>query len=261
MCRCRPRSAAASPGSSRTAAGCSSRSARARRGRRTPMCCPAVAARSRSIARAATRRASARSSSAIRCSSRSARRAAATSPPRGSTATAPSSRSRARRCSRGSTRGAPALLERRVGNGRVLLWTSTLDLSWSDLPLKPIYLPFVHQAVRHLASYAQPAPWLHGRAGPRSDGRRGSRRAAGRPRRGDPLGPAGAARRGGVRGPVAERNRVLRGSGRVGRYGARRRGQQRRPGRVGPDPDGSQGNRRRPPSAPPPGRREAAACR
>ncbi len=56
--------------------------------------------------------------------------------------------------------GAPALLERRVGNGRVLLWTSTLDLSWSDLPLKPVYLPFVHQAVRHLASYAQPAPWL-----------------------------------------------------------------------------------------------------
>ncbi|HEY6361859.1 MAG TPA: BatA domain-containing protein [Vicinamibacterales bacterium] len=56
--------------------------------------------------------------------------------------------------------GAPALLERRVGNGRVLLWTSTLDLSWSDLPLKPIYLPFVHQAVRHLAAYAQPAPWL-----------------------------------------------------------------------------------------------------
>ena len=56
--------------------------------------------------------------------------------------------------------GAPALLERRVGNGRVLLWTSTLDLSWSDLPLKPIYLPFVHQSVRYLASYAQPAPWL-----------------------------------------------------------------------------------------------------
>ena len=56
--------------------------------------------------------------------------------------------------------GAPALLERRVGNGRVLLWTSTLDLSWSDLPLKPVYLPFVHQAVRHLASYSQPAAWL-----------------------------------------------------------------------------------------------------
>jgi hypothetical protein len=44
--------------------------------------------------------------------------------------------------------------------GRVLLWASTLDLAWSDFPLKPVYLPFVHQAVRHLAAYAEPAPWL-----------------------------------------------------------------------------------------------------
>lgn len=56
--------------------------------------------------------------------------------------------------------GAPALLERRVGSGRVMLWTSTLDLSWSDLPLKPVFLPFVHRAARHLAAYAEPAPWL-----------------------------------------------------------------------------------------------------
>ena len=56
--------------------------------------------------------------------------------------------------------GTPALVERRVGNGRVVVWASTLDLSWSDLPLKPVYLPFLHQAVRHLSAYAQPAPWL-----------------------------------------------------------------------------------------------------
>ncbi|MBI4263671.1 MAG: BatA domain-containing protein [Acidobacteria bacterium] len=56
--------------------------------------------------------------------------------------------------------GAPALVERRAGNGRVLLWASTLDLAWSDLPLKPVFLPFVHQAMRHLAAYAEPAPWL-----------------------------------------------------------------------------------------------------
>jgi hypothetical protein len=56
--------------------------------------------------------------------------------------------------------GAPALLERRVGMGRVLLWASTLDLSWNDFPLKPVYLPFVHRAARHLASYTEPAPWL-----------------------------------------------------------------------------------------------------
>ena len=55
--------------------------------------------------------------------------------------------------------GAPALLERQLGAGRVLLWTSTLDLSWSDLPLKPVFLPFVHRAARYLASYAEPLPW------------------------------------------------------------------------------------------------------
>jgi hypothetical protein len=55
--------------------------------------------------------------------------------------------------------GAPALLERRTGTGRVLLWTSSLDLAWSDFPLKPVFLPFVHRSVRHLSAYAEPAPW------------------------------------------------------------------------------------------------------
>ena len=56
--------------------------------------------------------------------------------------------------------GAPALLERRVGTGRVLVWASTLDLGWNDFALKPVYLPFVHRTMRHLAAYSEPAPWL-----------------------------------------------------------------------------------------------------
>ncbi len=56
--------------------------------------------------------------------------------------------------------GTPAVLERRVGRGRVLLWGSTLDVSWSDLPTKPVFLPFIHQSVRHLAGYTEPEPWL-----------------------------------------------------------------------------------------------------
>ena len=56
--------------------------------------------------------------------------------------------------------GPPALLERRTGSGRVLLWASTLDLSWNDLPLKPVFLPFIHRSMRHLATYREPAPWL-----------------------------------------------------------------------------------------------------
>jgi len=56
--------------------------------------------------------------------------------------------------------GAPAVMERRLGTGRVLLWTSTLDLSWSDLPLKPVFLPFIQRSVRYLANYEEPLPWL-----------------------------------------------------------------------------------------------------
>jgi von Willebrand factor type A domain len=55
--------------------------------------------------------------------------------------------------------GAPALVERRVGAGRVLMWTSSLDVQWNDLALKPVFLPFVHRAVRHLAAYEERASW------------------------------------------------------------------------------------------------------
>jgi hypothetical protein len=55
--------------------------------------------------------------------------------------------------------GAPALVERSVGQGRVLVWTSTLDLLWSDLAIKPVYLPFVHQMARFLADYRERPHW------------------------------------------------------------------------------------------------------
>ncbi len=56
--------------------------------------------------------------------------------------------------------GAPAVVERRSGNGRVLIWGSTLDVTWSDLPQRPMFLPFVHRAIRHLAGYTEPQPWV-----------------------------------------------------------------------------------------------------
>jgi hypothetical protein len=56
--------------------------------------------------------------------------------------------------------GTPAVVERKLGNGRVIVWASTLDLSWSDLPLKPVFLPFIHRVVRHLGSYTEAAPWM-----------------------------------------------------------------------------------------------------
>ena len=56
--------------------------------------------------------------------------------------------------------GAPAVLERRVGTGRVMLWASTVDTTWSDLPIKPVFLPFIHRTMEHLANYREPRPWL-----------------------------------------------------------------------------------------------------
>ena len=55
---------------------------------------------------------------------------------------------------------APAVLDRRVGTGRVLLWASALDISWSDLPTRGVFVPFVHQSLRYLASYSEARPWL-----------------------------------------------------------------------------------------------------
>ncbi len=44
----------------------------------------------------------------------------------------------------------PALVERDIGEGRVLLFASTLDLEWNNLALQGLYLPFVHETLRHL---------------------------------------------------------------------------------------------------------------
>ena len=55
--------------------------------------------------------------------------------------------------------GQAALVERKAGTGRVLMWTSTLDTGWTDLALKPVFVPFVHRVIRHLGGYQEPKPW------------------------------------------------------------------------------------------------------
>lgn len=49
------------------------------------------------------------------------------------------------------TNGAAALVEASIGAGRTLLFSSTLDRDWNDLPIHPGFLPLMQQAVRHLA--------------------------------------------------------------------------------------------------------------
>jgi hypothetical protein len=56
--------------------------------------------------------------------------------------------------------GSVALAEKKVGNGRVLLWTSTLDRFWNDLALQPVFLPFVHQLARYLGGYVETRSWF-----------------------------------------------------------------------------------------------------
>ncbi len=51
--------------------------------------------------------------------------------------------------------GNPVLVERKVGRGRVLLWTSTLDKDWTNLPLQAAFLPLVQRVTS----------WLGGEAG------------------------------------------------------------------------------------------------
>ena len=49
------------------------------------------------------------------------------------------------------TNGAAALVEASIGAGRTMLFTSTIDRDWNDLPIHPGFLPLVQQAMRHLA--------------------------------------------------------------------------------------------------------------
>jgi hypothetical protein len=48
--------------------------------------------------------------------------------------------------------GDPLLLETRCGEGFVLLMTTSLDRSWTDLPTRSDFVPFLHEAVFHAAS-------------------------------------------------------------------------------------------------------------
>lgn len=46
--------------------------------------------------------------------------------------------------------GAPALVEREVGKGKVMLLTTTVDRDWTDLPIRAGFLPLLRESLRHL---------------------------------------------------------------------------------------------------------------
>ncbi len=50
------------------------------------------------------------------------------------------------------TAGSPALVENRLGQGRAMVLLSHTALEWSDLPVTGFFAPFLHRAVRYLAT-------------------------------------------------------------------------------------------------------------
>lgn len=55
--------------------------------------------------------------------------------------------------------GTVALAEKTLGEGKVLVWSSTLDTFWNDLALQPVFLPFVHQLAKYAADYSEAESW------------------------------------------------------------------------------------------------------
>ncbi len=56
--------------------------------------------------------------------------------------------------------GTVALAERRVEEGTVLVFGSDLENFWNDAVLQPVFLPFVHRILMHLADYSPADPWF-----------------------------------------------------------------------------------------------------
>jgi SAM-dependent methyltransferase len=54
--------------------------------------------------------------------------------------------------------GDPALVEYALGRGRVILWPTTLDSEWNDMPLRPLYLPFWAEVIDYLESTSLVSP-------------------------------------------------------------------------------------------------------
>jgi hypothetical protein len=55
--------------------------------------------------------------------------------------------------------GAPAMIQRSVGGGHVVVWTTSMDALWTDLPVQTVFVPFVHQLGQRIGRFADAKPW------------------------------------------------------------------------------------------------------
>ncbi|HTR79079.1 MAG TPA: BatA domain-containing protein, partial [Gemmatimonadaceae bacterium] len=56
--------------------------------------------------------------------------------------------------------GFPAMVEGTFGSGKVVLWATSLDDYWTDLPKQPVFLPFLHQIGTKIGRYSDALPWF-----------------------------------------------------------------------------------------------------
>jgi hypothetical protein len=56
--------------------------------------------------------------------------------------------------------GTPALVERTVGRGKVMVWGSSFDEYWTDLPVQPVFLPFVHELAKYAGRFSDARQWF-----------------------------------------------------------------------------------------------------
>lgn len=56
--------------------------------------------------------------------------------------------------------GAPAMVQRPSGAGRIVIWATSMDASWTDLPVQMVFVPFVHQIGRRVGRFADARQWF-----------------------------------------------------------------------------------------------------
>ena len=56
--------------------------------------------------------------------------------------------------------GTPVLVERSHALGRVIVWSTSLDDYWTNLPTQAVFLPFVRQLARHAGRYSDARAWF-----------------------------------------------------------------------------------------------------
>jgi hypothetical protein len=56
--------------------------------------------------------------------------------------------------------GSPAMVQRPVGSGRVVVWATSMDATWTDLPMQTVFVPFVHQIGQRVGRFADARQWF-----------------------------------------------------------------------------------------------------